>query len=187
MNGAISPVRRSRRSSFSAFLKKAEVLRRGRFGLDHLLIYDLTGLGLLLPLESGADDPETADPGVACQGGAGASLRAHLDPSRPGSPSSTWKATGDPPAGVAVLSARGHPCSRRRGPEEAAPGARPLLPQELHPPPQDLRLHPGRRGGDSETADLSRGQRPGPARGVRAGDARHPAGHGPHGKGAAAS
>jgi predicted nucleotidyltransferase len=39
---------------FSAFLKKAEGLRRGRFSLDHLLIYDLTGLGLLLPLERGA-------------------------------------------------------------------------------------------------------------------------------------
>jgi hypothetical protein len=39
---------------FSAFLKKAEGLRRGRFDLDHLLIYDLTGLGLLLPLERGA-------------------------------------------------------------------------------------------------------------------------------------
>ncbi len=38
---------------FSAFLKKAEVLRRGRFDLDHLLIYDLTGLGLLVPLERG--------------------------------------------------------------------------------------------------------------------------------------
>ncbi|HXO19055.1 MAG TPA: nucleotidyltransferase family protein [Thermoanaerobaculia bacterium] len=39
---------------FSAFLKKAEGLLRGRFKLDHLLIYDLTGLGLLLPLERGA-------------------------------------------------------------------------------------------------------------------------------------
>ncbi len=39
---------------FSAFLQKAEMLRRGRFDLDHLLIYDLTGLGLLLPLEQGA-------------------------------------------------------------------------------------------------------------------------------------
>lgn len=39
---------------FSAFLKKAEVLRDGRFDLHHLLIYDLTGLGLLLPLERGA-------------------------------------------------------------------------------------------------------------------------------------
>lgn len=38
---------------FSAFLQKAEVLRRGRFSLDHLIIYDLTGLGLLLPLERG--------------------------------------------------------------------------------------------------------------------------------------
>lgn len=39
---------------FSAFLKKAEGLVRGRYTLDHLLIYDLTGLGLLLPLERGA-------------------------------------------------------------------------------------------------------------------------------------
>ena len=39
---------------FSAFLQKAEKLRRGRYGLDHLLIYDLTGLGLLVPLERGA-------------------------------------------------------------------------------------------------------------------------------------
>ncbi len=39
---------------FSAFLQKAEGLVRGRFKLDHLLIYDLTGLGLLLPLERGA-------------------------------------------------------------------------------------------------------------------------------------
>lgn len=39
---------------FSAFLKKAEGLRCGRFSLDHLIIYDLTGLGLLLPLERGA-------------------------------------------------------------------------------------------------------------------------------------
>lgn len=38
---------------FSAFLKKAQVLRRGGFKLDHLIIYDLTGLGLLLPLERG--------------------------------------------------------------------------------------------------------------------------------------
>jgi predicted nucleotidyltransferase len=39
---------------FSAFLKKAEDLRDGRYDLDHLVIYDLTGLGLLLPLERGA-------------------------------------------------------------------------------------------------------------------------------------
>jgi uncharacterized protein len=39
---------------FSAFLRKAQGLSRGRFDLDHLLIYDLTGLGLLLPLERGA-------------------------------------------------------------------------------------------------------------------------------------
>ena len=38
---------------FSAFLTKAEYLRRGRYALDHLLIYDLTGLGLLVPLERG--------------------------------------------------------------------------------------------------------------------------------------
>lgn len=38
---------------FSAFLEKAQDLRRGRFDLDHLLIYDLTGLGLLVPLERG--------------------------------------------------------------------------------------------------------------------------------------
>jgi uncharacterized protein len=38
---------------FSAFLQKAAMLRRGRFDLDHLLIYDLTGLGLLVPLERG--------------------------------------------------------------------------------------------------------------------------------------
>lgn len=39
---------------FSAFRHKAEVLDCGRFDLDHLLIYDLTGLALLLPLERGA-------------------------------------------------------------------------------------------------------------------------------------
>ena len=39
---------------FSAFLKKAEGLRQGQFDLDHLLIYDLTGLRLLVPLENGA-------------------------------------------------------------------------------------------------------------------------------------
>jgi uncharacterized protein len=39
---------------FSSFLKKTEGLMHGRYNLDHLLIYDLTGLGLLLPLESGA-------------------------------------------------------------------------------------------------------------------------------------
>lgn len=39
---------------FSAFLQKAEGLRQGRFALEHLLIYDLTGLGLLLPMERGA-------------------------------------------------------------------------------------------------------------------------------------
>ncbi len=38
---------------FSAFLEKAEDLRCGRYDLDHLLIYDLTGLGLLVPLERG--------------------------------------------------------------------------------------------------------------------------------------
>lgn len=39
---------------FSAFLRKAEALKVGHFDLDHLIIYDLTGLGLLLPLERGA-------------------------------------------------------------------------------------------------------------------------------------
>jgi predicted nucleotidyltransferase len=39
---------------FSAFLKKAEALKKGRYQLDHLVIYDLTGLGLLVPLEDGA-------------------------------------------------------------------------------------------------------------------------------------
>lgn len=39
---------------FAAFRTKAEALIRGRYSLDHLLIYDLTGLGLLLPLERGA-------------------------------------------------------------------------------------------------------------------------------------
>jgi len=38
---------------FSAFLKKARALMDGHFSLDHLLIYDLTGLGLLLPLQRG--------------------------------------------------------------------------------------------------------------------------------------
>jgi uncharacterized protein len=38
---------------FAAFLRKTEDLARGRYALDHLLIYDLTGLGLLLPLERG--------------------------------------------------------------------------------------------------------------------------------------
>jgi uncharacterized protein len=39
---------------FSAFLRKAMALMVGHFSLDHLIIYDLTGLGLLLPLERGA-------------------------------------------------------------------------------------------------------------------------------------
>jgi len=39
---------------FSAFLRKAEMLKIGHFDLNHLIIYDLTGLGLLLPLERGA-------------------------------------------------------------------------------------------------------------------------------------
>ena len=39
---------------FSAFLRKATDLRNGRHHIDHLLIYDLTGLGLILPLEYGA-------------------------------------------------------------------------------------------------------------------------------------
>jgi hypothetical protein len=33
---------------FAAFEMKAEGLCRGRFSVDHLLIYDLTGLNLLL-------------------------------------------------------------------------------------------------------------------------------------------
>lgn len=39
---------------FSAFLRKTEALNEGRLNIDHLLIYDLTGLGLLLPLHLGA-------------------------------------------------------------------------------------------------------------------------------------
>jgi hypothetical protein len=39
---------------FDAFEAKATMLIRGRFTIDHLLIYDLTGLGLLVPLEDGA-------------------------------------------------------------------------------------------------------------------------------------
>ena len=42
------------RTLFAAFRRKAESLACGRYDLDHLLIYDLTGLGLLLPLERGA-------------------------------------------------------------------------------------------------------------------------------------
>lgn len=38
---------------FAAFLKKARRLEEGRYSLDHLLIYDLTGVGLLHPLEEG--------------------------------------------------------------------------------------------------------------------------------------
>ena len=38
---------------FAAFLKKAQALLRGRFDIDHLLIYDLTGLGLFVSLEAG--------------------------------------------------------------------------------------------------------------------------------------
>lgn len=38
---------------FSAFVRKAQGLVEGRFDLDHLLLYDLTGLGLLVPLEDG--------------------------------------------------------------------------------------------------------------------------------------
>lgn len=38
---------------FAAFLKKARALQEGRFDIDHLLIYDLTGVGLLLPMEEG--------------------------------------------------------------------------------------------------------------------------------------
>lgn len=39
---------------FASFLKKAQGLRDGRYSIDHLLIYDLTGLGLFVPLERGA-------------------------------------------------------------------------------------------------------------------------------------
>ncbi len=38
---------------FASFLKKARALEDGRFRIDHLLIYDLTAVGLLLPLEAG--------------------------------------------------------------------------------------------------------------------------------------
>jgi len=39
---------------FSAFRRKATALVTGRYQIDHLLIYDLTGLSLLVPLEEGA-------------------------------------------------------------------------------------------------------------------------------------
>jgi uncharacterized protein len=39
---------------FGSFLSKAECLINGRFSLDHLVLYDLTGLGLIVPLDSGA-------------------------------------------------------------------------------------------------------------------------------------
>jgi len=39
---------------FAAFRRKSETLMNGRFGVGHLVIYDLTGLGLLVPLEDGA-------------------------------------------------------------------------------------------------------------------------------------
>jgi predicted nucleotidyltransferase len=39
---------------FSSFVRKSDVLVQGRFSVDHLLIYDLTGLRLLVPLETGA-------------------------------------------------------------------------------------------------------------------------------------
>lgn len=38
---------------FSAFVRKSEGLSAGRYSIDHLLIYDVTGLGLLEPLERG--------------------------------------------------------------------------------------------------------------------------------------
>lgn len=38
---------------FEAFLKKESGLIEGRYSIDHLLIYDLTGVGLLLPFEEG--------------------------------------------------------------------------------------------------------------------------------------
>lgn len=39
---------------FAAFLNKARGLVNGRFGIDNLLIYDLTGLGLFMPIEAAA-------------------------------------------------------------------------------------------------------------------------------------
>lgn len=39
---------------FSSFVRKSDMLVQGRFSVDHLLIYDLTGLRLLVPLETGA-------------------------------------------------------------------------------------------------------------------------------------
>lgn len=38
---------------FASFLRKAEALVRGRFSIDHLLIYDNTALGLLSALKTG--------------------------------------------------------------------------------------------------------------------------------------
>jgi hypothetical protein len=38
---------------FSAFVRKSDGLLIGNYDIDHLLIYDLTGLGLLEPLERG--------------------------------------------------------------------------------------------------------------------------------------
>jgi len=39
---------------FASFLRKAQALIDGRFRIDHLLLYDLTGLGYILPVERGA-------------------------------------------------------------------------------------------------------------------------------------
>lgn len=39
---------------FSAFQRKAEYLANGRFDVDRLLVYDLTGISVVLPLERGA-------------------------------------------------------------------------------------------------------------------------------------
>jgi len=39
---------------FASFLRKAQALIDGRFQIDHLLLYDLTGLGLFIPVEEGA-------------------------------------------------------------------------------------------------------------------------------------
>jgi hypothetical protein len=39
---------------FSAFRKKAQGLIDGNYSVDHLLLYDLTGLSLLVPLEDGS-------------------------------------------------------------------------------------------------------------------------------------
>lgn len=40
---------------FSSFHRKARSLVEGRFQIDHLVLYDLTGLGLLVPLREGGE------------------------------------------------------------------------------------------------------------------------------------